>query len=309
MRPGRTRLYIQIALLVVGGGLLGSTAAGADDHVRGVIIGRGEGAVLVQTDSGRTTVAMSDETRISRLDGIRPVPVGSADLIPGLRIKAEGQFDGPDRLAAKRISFSREDFRIAAAIQGGITPTDQRSLVNEKNIQEHSQRLADQARTLGQHGQQLTTQAGQIAANDQKILATSGALAATNVRISNLDDYTPIKSITVYFKNNKADVSKSDKAQLQEIAAQARSVNSYVIQVQAYASAVGSDPVNQRLSLERANAVTAVLQQSGVPLTNVIVPAAMGTTDQVATNANERGQSQNRRAVVTLLQNKGLGGN
>jgi len=302
MRPGRTRLYIQIALLVVGGGLLGSTAAGADDHVRGVIIGRGEGAVLVQTDSGRTTVAMSDETRINRIDGIRPVPVGSADLIPGLRIKAEGQFDGPDRLAAKRISFSREDFKIAAAIQGGITPTDQRSLVNEKNIQEHSERLADQARTLGQHGQQ-------IAANDQKILATSGALAATNVRISNLDDYTPIKSIVVYFKNNKADVSKSDRAQLQEIAAQARSVNSYVIQVQAYASAVGPDPLNQRLSMERANAVTSILQQSGVPLTNVIVPAAMGTTDQVATNKNERGQSQNRRAVVTLLQNKGLGGN
>ena len=309
MRPGRTRLYIQIALLIVGGGLLGSTAARADDHVRGVIIGRGEGAVLVQTDSGRMAVAMSDSTKINRVDGIRPVPVGSADLIPGLRIKAEGQLDGPDKLSATRISFSREDFKIAAAIQGGVTPTDQRSLVNEKNIQEHSQRLADQARTLGQHGQQLTTQAGQIAANDQKILATSGALAATNARIANLDDYTPIKSITVYYKNNKADISKADKALLQEIAAQARSVASYAIQVQAYASAVGSDPLNQRLSLERANAVTAVLQQSGVPLTNVIVPAAMGITDQVATNRTERGQAQNRRAVVTLLQNKGLGGN
>jgi outer membrane protein OmpA-like peptidoglycan-associated protein len=181
-----------------------------------------------------------------------------------------------------------------------VTPTDQRSLVNEKNIQEHSQRLADQARTLGQHGEQLTTQGGQIA-------ATSGALAATNARIANLDDYTPIKSITVYFRNGKAEVSKSDKAQLQEIAAQARNMPTYVIQVQAYASAVGPDPVNQRLSMERANNVTAVLQQSGVPLTNVVVPAAMGTTDQVAPNNSERGQAQNRRATVTLLQNKGLG--
>jgi outer membrane protein OmpA-like peptidoglycan-associated protein len=289
-----------IALLIVVGGLVGSTTAWADDHIQGVIIGRTEGGVVVQTDSARVTIGLSDTTRIHRTDGIRLVPVGSADLIPGLRIKAEGLYDAPDKLAAKRVSFSREDFRIASAIQGGVTPTDQRSLVNEKNIQEHSQRLADQARTLGQHGEQLTTQGGQIA-------ATSGALAATNARIANLDDYTPIKSITVYFRNGKAEVSKSDKAQLQEIAAQARNMPTYVIQVQAYASAVGPDPVNQRLSMERANNVTAVLQQSGVPLTNVVVPAAMGTTDQVAPNNSERGQAQNRRATVTLLQNKGLG--
>ena len=113
----------------------------------------------------------------------------------------------------------------------------------------------------------------------------------------------------MYFRNGKADVSKSDKAQLQEIATQARSVSTYVIQVQAYASAVGPDPVNQRLSMERANAVTSVLQQNGVPLTNVVVPAAMGVTDQVAPNSTSRGQAQNRRAVVTLLQNKGLSGN
>jgi outer membrane protein OmpA-like peptidoglycan-associated protein len=279
---------------------VGSTTAWADDHIQGVIIGRTEGGVVVQTDSARVTIGLSDTTRIHRTDGIRLVPVGSADLIPGLRIKAEGLYDAPDKLAAKRVSFSREDFRIASAIQGGVTPTDQRSLVNEKNIQEHSQRLADQARTLGQHGEQLTTQGGQIA-------ATSGALAATNARIANLDDYTPIKSITVYFRNGKAEVSKSDKAQLQEIAAQARNMPTYVIQVQAYASAVGPDPVNQRLSMERANNVTAVLQQSGVPLTNVVVPAAMGITDQVAPNNSERGQAQNRRATVTLLQNKGLG--
>ena len=306
MRPGQTRFRITIALLIVGG-LVASTTAWADDHIQGVIIGRTEGGVIVQTDSTRMTVAMNDATRIRRTDGIRLVQVGSADLIPGLRIKAEGTYETPDKLGAKRVSFTREDFRIAAAIQGGVTPTDQRSLMNEKNIQQNSQRLAEQGRTLGQHGQQLTTQSGQIAANEQKIAATSGALAATNARISNLDDYTPIKSIVVYFKNGKADVSKADKAQLQEIATQARSMPTYVIQVQAYASAVGPDPLNQRLSMERANNVTSVLQQNGVPLTNVVVPAAMGITDQVAPNNTSHGQAQNRRAVVTLLQNKGLG--
>ena len=300
MRPGRTRLGFMIALLFVGG-LAAPTAASAEDHLQGVITGRSEGAIIVQTDSARLAITMTDTTRIQRIDGIRPVPVSSAELIPGLRVKVVGNYDPtPGKLAARRISFTREDFRIAAAIQGGITPTDQRSLVNERGV-------ADNARAIGQLGQQVTTQAGQISANEQKIAATSGALATANARISNLDDYTPVKSIAVYFKNNKADVSKSDKALLQEIAAQARSSQSYVISVQAFASAVGSDPLNQRLSMERANAVTAILQQSGVPLTNVVVPAAMGITEQVAPNNTLRGQAQNRRAIVTLLQNKGLG--
>src|SRR5690349_8242033 len=190
MRPRRIRLGIMIALLIVGE-LIASTAAWADDRIQGVITGRAESAVIVQTDSARIAVTMTDTTRIRRQDGIRLVPVSSADLIPGLRVKVDGNYDSntPGTLAATRISFSREDFRIAAAIQGGVMPTDQRSLANERNIQEHSQRLADQARTIGQHGQQLTTQ-------EQRIAATTGALAATNARIANLDDYTPVKSIT-----------------------------------------------------------------------------------------------------------------
>ena len=84
MRPGRTRFRIMIALLIVVGGLAGSTTAWADDHIQGVIIGRTEGGVVVQTDSARLTIGLSDTTRIHRTDGIRLVPVGSADLIPGL---------------------------------------------------------------------------------------------------------------------------------------------------------------------------------------------------------------------------------
>ena len=308
MGPGARRHRFVVALLLVAGVGVSSTAW-AHDHIRGVITGRGEaGTVIVQTDTGRLTVSMTDTTRVSRIDGIRLVIVSSADLIPGLRIKAEGGYDAPDRFVAKQVNFTRDDFKIAAAIQGGVTPTDQRSLANERNIQQHAQELAGQQRQLGEHGEQLTAQSGQIAANAQQIVATTGALAATNARIANLDDYTPLKSVTVYFKNGKADVSKSDRAQLQALATQASGTSAYVIQVQAFASAVGPDSLNQKLSLERANAVTSILQQSGVPLTNLVVPGAMGTTNQVAPNTNEKGQAENRRAVVTLLQNKGIGG-
>jgi outer membrane protein OmpA-like peptidoglycan-associated protein len=296
MRPGRTPFRIVVAVLLVAG-LGGSSLARAEDHIKGIITGHGDaGSVIVQCDSARMTVVMSDMTEIRRIDGIRPVTVSSADLVPGLRIKAQGTFDGADKLNATHVTFTREDFRIAAAIQGGVMPTDQRSLANEKAIQGQSQEIA-------QNAQQIVATNGRLTTDEQKAVAMAGML---NTRISNLDDYTPLKSITVYFKNNRYDLSDSDKALLQQFATEARGTSAYMIQVQAYASEVGPYQLNQRLSLQRADRVTQILQQAGVPVTNVFVPAGMGVTNQVATNKTAKGQSENRRAVVTLLQNKGI---
>jgi outer membrane protein OmpA-like peptidoglycan-associated protein len=79
--------------------------------------------------------------------------------------------------------------------------------------------------------------------------------------------------------------------------------------VQGYASAVGSAALNQKLSMERADNVLAFLEQNGtIPLTNILAPGAMGTSDQVAPDATKEGQAENRRVVVRILQNKGIAG-
>ena len=67
MRPGLTRLGMLIALPIVGA-LVVSTAAWADDHLTGVITGRTDSAIIVQTDSARVAITMNDATRISRMD-------------------------------------------------------------------------------------------------------------------------------------------------------------------------------------------------------------------------------------------------
>jgi len=41
----------------------------------------------------------------------------------------------------------------------------------------------------------------------------------------------------------------------------------------------------------------------------MLVPAAMGVSDQVASNDTKEGQAQNRRTVIRLLQNRGITGN
>lgn len=140
------------------------------------------------------------------------------------------------------------------------------------------------------------------------LVTTGNRIDATNARIGNLDQYTVIQSISVYFANGKADIAPKYRTQLEEFAAQVKGVRGSVVQVQAYASAVGSQAFNQQLTRRRADAVTAVLQQSGLTPTDMAVPAAMGTTGQVASNQTAEGQAQNRRAVVTLLQNKGVVG-
>ena len=82
-----------------------------------------------------------------------------------------------------------------------------------------------------------------------------------------------------------------------------------MIEVQGYASTVGSAALNQKLSAERAEAVLSIIQQTGVvPMTRILAPAAMGTSNQIATERTRSAQAQNRRVVVTIVVNKGITG-
>jgi OmpA-OmpF porin, OOP family len=73
---------------------------------------------------------------------------------------------------------------------------------------------------------------------------------------------------------------------------------------------VGSAALNQKLSTQRADNVTNFLvQQCGIPLTNIVVPGAMGTSRQVESDTTAAGQAENRRVVVRILQDKGIAGN
>ena len=98
-----------------------------------------------------------------------------------------------------------------------------------------------------------------------------------------MGDYNILNEVTVLFGNGKVTIDPQYKPQLLKLAEQALTVTGYVIQVKGYASAVGSAQLNQKLSVERANAVSEFLEQdANVPLTNMLAPGAMGTSDQVA---------------------------
>ena len=97
--------------------------------------------------------------------------------------------------------------------------------------------------------------------------------------------------------------------QLLALTEKAKTVEGYVIEVKGYASSVGSVALNQQLSEDRADSVTNILVQQGhIPLTRMLAPGAMGEAHQVGDDKTEKGQAENRRVVVRLLQNKGIAG-
>lgn len=275
---------------------LASTAA-ADEHVKGVITVRGDALFTMQTEDGASMiVTLKETTEIRTHEGTK---MHASELIPGLRVDVEGFYDSGNRLVADQVKFKEADRKLALAIKAGLTPTDQEVARHGVTLQEHAQTIDTHGQTLQKHGTDLVD-------HDQRIVATTGAIKDTNERIGNLDDFNVVEQMTVYFKNGQAIVAPEYKDQLIEFAVKAKAVHGYVMQVQGYASAVGPRTFNDVLSQKRADAVTMLLQQAGIPTTNFVVPAAMGISEQVAENNTRAGQKQNRRVVVTILENKGI---
>ena len=128
-------------------------------------------------------------------------------------------------------------------------------------------------------------------------------------RFGELGDYNIIGEVTVLFGNGEVSIESQYKPQLLKFAQQAMGITGYVIMVKGYASKVGSAALNQKLSTERAQNVANFLEQQGkIPLTNMLAPGAMGTSKQVAPDTTAEGQAENRRVVVSILQNKGIAG-
>jgi outer membrane protein OmpA-like peptidoglycan-associated protein len=303
MEGSRTRpIAIVLSILVAVLGI--SVAVLAAAHVRGVVTGRAtDGSLIVRTDEGDIAIVLNENTKVRETSGMRSIKVDVASLIPGLRVDVEGTYQSTTRFLGDRITFTRYDLKIARNIQAGLMPTNEalvstRVLV-DSNQQQNNQRFSQQQTVLEQHERR-------IAANDEKIVATTGTLEG---RITNLDDYTVVDTLTVYFRNGQYAISSDFRSRLRDLAQKAKSVDGYSIQIEGHASAVGSEARNQSLSGQRAAAVAAILYQNGVPSTKMNVPAAMGVSDQVASNSTREGQAQNRRAVVRVLQNRGITGN
>jgi OOP family OmpA-OmpF porin len=295
-----------VAVLLVSFALNRQSAVAQEAQLKGVIDGRtGATLSLKSLGSPDVTVLLTDDTDVDEVEGVlkaRSKQMSMTALIPGLPIQVKGTYNAQNQLVADSIKFKGSDLKAAMDAQAGLQPTEQKVAANSAQIQQTDAQVAQQEAAL-------QAQQAQLTAEQQKIAANKAAIAADNKRFGELGQYNILGETTVYFGNGKITVDPQYQAQLVQLAQQAKGVTAYIIQVQGYASAVGSAALNQRLSSQRANAVTAILEQQGqIPLTNMLAPGAMGTSSQVDSDKTSEGQAQNRRVVVRILQNKGISG-
>lgn len=291
--------------------LLLLSAVAAAQSIKGPITGRNGAMMTVKTvDSGEVTVLLTSSTKVQEKQGVfRKESVSVSALVPGLYVQVKGSNNDQGQLVAQDVTFNGGDLKAAVDSQAGLEPTQAKVAANQQALQQSEAQIQQQQEIIKEQQAEIEEQKQVSAEHQAEIEANKEAIAEANKRFGELDEYNILGEVAVLFGNNKVAVDPTYNSQLIDLAQKAMKTKGYMIQVKGYASKVGSRAMNQRLSLERARNVTNfMLQQGGIPLTNILSPGAMGTSRQVNGDVTAEEQAENRRVVVRILQNKGIAG-
>jgi OOP family OmpA-OmpF porin len=260
-----------------------------ETNVEGLITARNGAEMTVRSATGDVTVELTDATVVKEKEGklgLRKKQAAVMGLIPGLKVDVHGVARPNGGVTATSVSFSATDLEAAQAIQAGLNPTQQQLKA-----------------TTGQ----AAANAQAIQANQQQIAKVAGDEADLAKRFGELGDYDVKHEATVFFDAGKAIVSASSKRDLDTLAQQAKSLKGYLLEVEGFADSSGNAALNEKLSLERSQAVVDYLTENGgISPLHLLAPSAMGTTQPVASNETAAGRAENRRVVVKVLVNRGL---
>jgi outer membrane protein OmpA-like peptidoglycan-associated protein len=241
----------------------------------------------------------------------------------------------PNRSGQEReTTMTKNSFRFALAIAAlatvGATGCATKKYVKTQTapLVEHTDRLDQQT---GENSRQIRdvdqraqggiqkAQGAADAASQQAQNASQQAGAASNAAnnavhradtlesvIKGLDNYKQTANVAVTFGFDKAELTKTDRAQLDQFAAQINQQGGYILEVTGGTDAVGSSEYNYELSQRRADAVVRYLAaKHGIPAHRFYL-VGIGKDKAVASNKTAAGRKQNRRVEVSLLSNQGL---
>ncbi len=264
---------------------------GEHRKIEGTIVGRdGEKLVLRLTPTeAALTVKLTNFTQIreKKSNPFRKArKYQPSQLSPGLTVEVEGRGDSNGALVADKILFTNDDYKMARTVDARMSP-----------VEENERKMSGQIDEL----------------NTVSNAARGGAKAAqetadkANDRISALDDYKAVRTMTVHFRVGSAVLSQEAKASLDELARLSKELQGFVIEVAGFASSEGNAAFNQRLSRQRAEAVVEYLtEQHDIPLRRIMIPAGYGVSHPVADNSTRVGRQENRRVEVRILISRGM---
>jgi OmpA-OmpF porin, OOP family len=106
-------------------------------------------------------------------------------------------------------------------------------------------------------------------------------------------------SFTLYFETNSADVAPASQPTLDALLAEVAKRQAVEIQVTGHTDRVGSVADNDRLSLQRAEAVRAMLIQRGIN-SNFLRAVGRGEREPLIPTPDEQAEPRNRRVEVIV---------
>ncbi len=264
--------------------------AGQHKKVEGTITGRnGDSLTLRLASSESLTVKVSGLTQIreKKNNFLRKGHKYQANqLTPGLAVEVEGHGDSDGALLAEKVLLTNDDMKMAQAMDARVAP-----------VEENELRMSGQISELD-----AVSNAAKGGAKAAQATADSA-----HARIAALDDYEAVRNVTVQFKVGSAVLSEQARKSLDDLASQAGNLKGFVIEVAGFASSEGSPALNQRLSRQRAEAVSEYLaEKHDIPLRRIMTPTGYGVSHPVSTNSTRTGRQENRRVEVRLMVSRGI---
>jgi len=136
---------------------------------------------------------------------------------------------------------------------------------------------------------------------DQANSRVSGAEQSVTDLRTNLDNYTLQNTASVRFKFDSYELTPEAKESLDQLAAQIKDRDNFILEIQGFADWVGSDAYNNQLTQKRADAVRRyVAEQHNIALYRMHI-LGFGKIRPVADNKTPEGRAENRRVEIRLL--------
>ena len=276
------------------------------EKFRGIVTKREADSFLMGDTMGgpQTVVVITPSTEVKShkkgvFRGSKSYEAGH--ILRGLRLEVDGVGDAQGQIVAAKVRFDEQDLRSAQALKATVDPLEAEMRNKLAQQQAEQERLA---------GQLAETQAVANAAQESAAKAQQTADLANN-RINGLDDFDPIKTITVNFRPSSATLGPQAKKTIDDAAAWVKTQNTkgWVVAVIGYADSSGNSAKNRDLSERRANAVIYYLvTKYKLPMHRLVQPFGYGQLEPVAENKTAEGRAKNRRAEIRLMVNKGIAG-
>jgi OmpA-OmpF porin, OOP family len=312
MNSNRKMIVGRLVAVCLLGWISAFGAAGQKTQVKGMIITRTGDTLTVKGSEGTTTVVLDDSTRTKDdrgLFGLEKQYMSNAVLIPGLKVKVDGQSGDQGQVVAKTITVDGDDLETSEMIQSGLHPTAEQVAANVQSISANQQNIAANQQNISANQQNIAANQQNIAANKQQIDENIKDIEENTQRFTALSDYDVKGETTVKFDVGSSKLSMQDQEELKKLAQTANGLTGYIVEVTGYADSSGSAAINTKLSEQRAKAVvTYLFQQGGVPMRHIVAPGAMGEYGPAASNETKAGRAENRRVEVKVLVNKGIAG-